>query len=242
MKGWVLTTCVKRPPDPYTECILPLTGPLFRDYAADWGLAFDPHIVTEDDVAEFKGVIRTRGTEAVYGSWLHRRVLLDEYEGVVYMDEDCVILNPGRDLCLEVTDEKPFGFIDGLCTAVMVMKSCDKTRELMDLTWDMRHEFKHYQWCEEGAIKKLMGWDWIYENNTAGAAYLGPTEWTPYLNLMQWVMTHPLDPDAPLGPWMISTPGGVHPFSRRLQLVTELAERAGRLRDALCNARQAGAT
>lgn len=223
---WVLTTCVKTGPDFYTENILPITGPLFAAYANRWEIAYDPHPVTDEDIAEFVGHIPTRGTEPVYASIPHRRALLDQYEGVLYLDEDAVLLHGDRNICLDVTDEKPIGMIDGLTGAIQVLKSTPKAKEFLDTVWDLRHAFKRLQWAEEGAMKMLMGWDHVYEHNTKGAVFLGDTEWTPYLTLLQWALFHPLDPNIPPGPWLAMNPGGCWPLGRRLEIVREYAGRS----------------
>lgn len=223
MRNWVLTTSIRYSPDFYTDHILPITGPLFAAYADTWEMTYDPHMVSDAALSEFVGHIPTTGTEPVYASIPHRRRLLDSFDGVVYFDEDAVILRGDRDICLEVSDEKPIGMMDGLCGALQVLKSTPETKEFLDLVWDLRHAFKRIQWAEEGAMKHLLGWDHVYENNRKRSAFLGETEWTSRLNLLPFSLLHPLDEEAADGPWFAMNPGGIWPRERRLEIIKQYA-------------------
>lgn len=224
---WVITTCVKEPPDPYTDHILPITGPLFAEYAERWGMDYDPHVVTKADVAEFVGHIPTRGTEPVYASIPHRRALLDSYEGVLYLDEDVVITNPHRTFHRQVTDLQPIGMVDGLTGAIQVLRSGILAKHFLDRVWDMRHEFKRQHWAEEAAMKSLMGWDHDFAHGDP-AKFLGDTDWTKHLVLLSRAMRHPLNPEMTGDQWFAMNPGGIWPFGRRLEIVREWAAKAGR--------------
>lgn len=224
---WVLTTCVKTSPDYYTDNILPVTGPLFSAYATRWGMDYDPHVVTDEDIAEFVGHIPTRGTEPVYASFPHRRRLLDAYDGVLYMDEDAVILNGERDICREVTDRQPIGMVYNLTGALQVLRSTPKSKEFLDMVWDMRHAFRDSQWAEEGAMKYLMGWEHVYRGKGHESEQLHETEWTPELVILEYGCKHPEYPNHRVrGPWFAMNPGGVWPLEKRLSYVKEYAAKS----------------
>ena len=222
MKGWCLTTCIYVGcNDPYTEHIAPYTQPLFRAYCEKWNMTYEPFYATLNETTEFRGFVPTTGTEIVYASIPHRQQLLERYDGVVYLDLDAIIVDGDKDLCAMVTDEKPIGMIDGLSAAVQVLKSCDITKTFLETVWAMRHEFKRYQWAEEGAFKKLLGWDWVYEHDRSGAHFLGDTEWTKYLTLLTEALCHAND--VTNFDVVACNPGGVWPLGKRIGIVQGLS-------------------
>jgi hypothetical protein len=221
-KGWALHTVLRPAGDPYTDRIWPITRPTHELYADVWGMKYDPFTVWPEDEAWMNGTVAANlGTQCVYASWPWRQRLLDDYDGFVYIDEDAPFLNHHRDLCMEVTEEHPIGMARGLTGALMVVKSTPETRQFLQLVWDMRHELKGEQWAEEGAVKKLLGWDHVWDPGKREADFKGGTEWTPRLRLLEWALVHPLDSLAPRGPWLAMNPGGVHPIEHRIKLIEE---------------------
>jgi hypothetical protein len=220
MKNWVLTTCVRESPDPYTDRIWPITAPTHAKYASRWGMLYDPHRVERHEEAWMNGTIAAAlGTSPVYTAWPHRQELLERYDGVIYIDADAPFLNYHWDLCTAVSDEKPIGMVGDLTGALMVIKSTPESREFCQLVWDMREQIKWAQWAEEGAIKKLMGWEHIWDPRKPGADFIGPTEWTPKLNIIPGALFHPGDLTTPAADWLACNPGGVHPIENRIALI-----------------------
>jgi len=233
MKGWVLTTVTMQSPDRYTDEIIPITAPLMAAYAARWEMDFDHQIITPEEYAPFDNLgTAPRGTACTYASIPHRRHLLDEYEGVVFFDSDTVVMSDQLDICTEVTPEQPIGTEPGCNAATMVLLSCDRTRHMLDLIWDTRHGFKHYQWLEQAAYMELMGFDPEYPGDNQPPVWHAPTEWTPLrADLDPGWNAHPewlhVLGDRPL---RSLHPGGVQPYERRLAMVQEYAA-ASQLRD-----------
>jgi hypothetical protein len=226
MKNWALTSSIVRD-TPYFDAIWPLTEPLFRAYAERHDLVWRPHIVTMDEITEFDTSTAPRGTGVTYAGIPNRRVMLDEFDGVVFMDSDTVICPEGFnvDICTEVSAVQPIGVEPGGNLATMVLLSCDKTRELLDKMWDRRVMFKHFQWLEQAAYMQLMGFDPNYPGDYQPPVYLGDTEWTPLrANINRGWNAHPYHqlPD----PFLSLHPGGVQPFQKRLEIVQGYAARA----------------
>lgn len=231
-KDWVLTTIrYNRPNDPYTDRVLPLTEPLFRDYAKRHGMDF--RIVDVGvGAAKLFPYIPTRGTECVYASMPWRREFLNHYDGVVYLDADAVIVDPEDDICLEVSPDKPVGMVDGLTGACQVLYSCLETREMLDLCWEERDFWGRQHWAEEGFFKQYLGYDEVYRQDVHAdggrAAHTGGGRGPHLLSVLDdsWC-AHPLDTKyGSLRPARVMNPGGVHPFSRRLEMIEDYIGRA----------------
>ncbi len=225
---WALTTVVKVLPDPYTENIWPLTRPLFEQYADRQGLDFVPTLVTHAACSWMDGTIAGNlGTSAVYASFPARRALLDDYEGVIYLDQDAVILDMDRDLTKEVTPAQPVGMVPGLTGALQVLLSGRYTKELIDWVWAKRENWMTLQWAEEGAFKYRFGWEHDYSRGDP-AQFVHETPDTARLHLIQFGLRHPLDTNAPPGRYFASNPAGVQPLSRRLEVMYPLLEEAAK--------------
>ena len=219
---WCLTTVIRESPDRYTDEILPLTQPLFEDYAARWGMAYRPTEIARFEEEGFER-IRTRGTQAVYASIPKRKALLSWYDGVVYLDEDAVIVDPSVDLCHFVTDSRPVAMPEGLTAAVQVLKSTRYTANLLKECWDEREHWVNFHWAEEGFFKAKFGWDHWYEHGDP-AQFVRETPDTGKLALLpKSVIAHTCEPEGQTA--AIVNPGGQHPFERRLAQVKEAIER-----------------
>ena len=221
MRGWALTTTVCEPPDRYYDNIWPLTNPLFEAYAKRWEMDYRPKIITRSEYGIFSNVgTAPHGTASVYASIPFRRQLLNEYDGVVFMDVDNVIVDGSQDICEAVTPERPISTEPNCNCAVMVLLSTPKTKEILDHIWNQREKFRHYQWLEQGAYMQLMGFDPNYPGDNQPPVYLGDTEWTPLRADLPagWNASpfHPL-PD----PLRSLHPGGMQPFERRLEVVKD---------------------
>ena len=221
MRDWVLTTAIV--PGRYLDEIAPLTFPLMAAYAAKWEMTWDPHVVSDEEMADFRGhSTAPAGTEAVYASLAHRRQLLDQYAGVVFFDSDNVVVNGSEDICECVSAAQPIATEPACNCAVMVLLSCDKTKEMLDHIWALRHAYCHYQWLEQAAYMDMMGFDGRYPGDFQPPVWLGATEWTPLrADLPAGWNAHPYHPLP--DPLLSLHPGGVQPFERRMEYVREYA-------------------
>jgi hypothetical protein len=195
-------------------------------YAAKWEMDWSPKIITRAEYGDFanKGTA-PHGTASVYASIPHRKMLLREYDGLVFLDSDNVIVDSSYDICKSVNDEQPIATEPNCNAAVMVLKSCKKTIEMMDLIWDQRHAFKHFQWLEQAAYMELMGWDPKYPGDNQPPVWLGETEWTPLRADIdrRWGVS-PFHPLPEVFSWH---PGGVQPWERRIEMVRAWVAQAG---------------
>lgn len=219
MKNWALTSVACESPDRYRDEVTPLTWPIMEAYAARHEMAWQPKIISRYEYNDFAGKgTAPHGTASVYASIPHRRALLDQYDGVVFLDSDNIIMAAGMesDLCEAVSDEQPICTEPACNCAVMVLKSCAKTKEMLDHIWAVRHAFCHYQWLEQAVYMELMGYDPKYPGDNKPPVWLGATEWTPLLAPLPtgW-NAHPLHPLP--DPLRSVHPGGFQPFERRLE-------------------------
>jgi hypothetical protein len=170
--------------------------------------------------------IRTRGTQAVYASVPRRRALLSWYDGVVYLDEDAVIVDPTIDLRSYVSEETPVAMPEGLTAAVQVLQTTHYTRDLLKRCWDERDHWVNFHWAEEGFFKHEFGWDQWFEHGDP-SRFVATTPATGKLVLLpKAIVGHPLDEEGAGA--AILNPGG-QSFDRRLQLVKEAMQRRAEL-------------
>lgn len=227
MRRWVLTSTVCEPPDRYHDNIVPLTWPLMERYAQKWEMDWSPKVITRAEYGDFanKGTA-PHGTASVYASIPHRRMLLDRYDGVVFFDCDTIVVDGRYDICEEVSDDQPIASEPACNLATLVLKSCDKTKELLDYTWDVRHGYKHRQWLEQSVFMDLMGFDGNYPGDNQPPVWLGDTEWTPLrADIRKGWNAHPLHPLP--DPLLSVHPGGYQPFERRLEEIKKWVAQAG---------------
>ena len=225
MRDWALTSVVCEPPDRYADEIAPLTWPLMEQYAARHEMAWRPKVITRAEYSDFAGKgPAPHGTASVYASLPHRRQLLEEYDGVVFFDCDTILTAAGmeQDICRAVSDERPICTEPACNCATMVLKSCDKTKELLDVIWAARGHWAHQQWLEQGVYMQLMGYDGHYPGDFKPPVWIGPTEWTPLLAALPhgW-NAHPLHPLP--NPLLSLHPGGIQPFEARMEYVRQYA-------------------
>lgn len=246
---WALTTCVSDlPGDQYASGIFPLTRPLFEDYCERYGMDFCPIHVSAEMAAPYEGgVPHAHGTHVLTASYPAHRALMDDYEGVVYLDNDAVIINPRHDIRALVTPEKPIGLVPALAIGAWPMRSTERSRAFMDAFLDLRFQIMDpeipgkppcpmwaAQWGEEGVIKRLLGYTWHYRYpDRLNAVPETETEWSDLLQLIGWEWNYPIRRDI-LGPYeqqvaevrqpYIIHPVSIHPFDKRLQEVNRWCE------------------
>lgn len=218
----VLTTSIVRD-TPYFDAIWPLTEPIFQAYADKWEMDFRPHIVQDwdPDLTYFNTSPAPHGTGVVYAGIPGRRQMLDDYQYVTFIDSDAVIMSDRYDITRTVTDNCPIAAGGAFNGAVVVMRSHPWSKEFLDLVWEMRQEWRLEQWCEQGAMMTLCGWDGHYPGDNTAPAWRGETEWTHRWSnsgFDRWNAS-PFHPQE-VRP-LIAHPGGIQPFSRRLELVKE---------------------
>ena len=225
---WALTSVVCESPDRYADEIMPLTWPLMERYAAKHEMEWRPKIITRAEYGDFAGKgTAPHGTASVYASLPHRRALLDEFEGVVFFDCDNVITPAGMqsDICTAVTDEQPICTEPGCNCAVMVLKSCAKTKEMLDHIWASATPTATTSGWSRPAYMDMMGFDGRYPGDFQPPVWLGATEWTPLrADLPVGWNAHPLPPAARSA--ALDAPGGIQPFERRMEYVREYARRS----------------
>ena len=238
MKGWLLTTAVIKDTPYYDQLFLRHTHRLFSAYAQMYEMDYKPQVFTWEPPDSFDNhrsvwydelmeVAFTssapRGTEVVYASIPQRRRWLDEYDGVVFLDSDMVIVDFEHDICHTVSDRVPIGSHGG--AAVVVMRSNQLTKAFLDTIWAMRERYRHEQWLEQAAMIHLLGYCPHWPGGDGAPEYLGDTAWTPYHVDIGEAWNH-----HPWREWSedfyIFHPSGVQPFSARMGYI-EGAARLG---------------
>jgi hypothetical protein len=227
VREWILTTALVAG-TPYETEIAPITFPIFEAYAAQWDMKFEPHVATFAEMGEFRNggggstSPAPRGTEVVYHSIPVRRAMLDRAPGVVFLDSDAVIMDFEYDICREVSENVPIAAGGAFNGAVVVMRSCDKTKEFLDIVWAKRDQYKHYQWLEQAAMMELMGINGRYpgDNTAPGLLGDGVTEWTPLWSHLSGRWNAHWGTPQTVRP-LIFHPGGCQPFERRLAMVRD---------------------
>lgn len=234
MRGWILTTAVVKGTKYETE-IGPLSEPLMMQYAERWEMAWWPRRYNADgpELTPFNDSPAPRGTGVDYANLPSIRRLLDEYEGVVFLDYDVMCVDQSEDICLTVDDDQPIGSYGGL--GLHVLKSSELAKAFIDTMWAMRRVYRSYQWLEQAAALHLLGFDPAYPGDGKPPVYVGPTAWSPFVRDLpsRW-QQHPDRPEEPEGRFW--HPAGVQPFSRRLEILKGYAERA-RLSETESNSR-----
>lgn len=227
MRGWVLSTVVVEG-GAYHREIAPVTFPLLAAYAEKWDMLWVPHLVTDAELDEFnRHSPAPQGTGAGYANNRRYRELLNNHAGLVIMDSDTVVVRSDDDICTQVTDEQPIALSPGCNCGTVVMKHHPKPLEFFDIAWARRDHFKRMQWLDQACMMELMGWDPVYPGDGISPRFLGDTEWTPLLaTLSHLYNSHPLHPTPPEGFRRTIHPGGVQPFTRRLEMVKEWADQS----------------
>ena len=244
MKRWCLTTCVSTAlGDRYREEILPLTEPLFRRYCARWDMDYRPIYVTPEMAEPYRdGVPAAHGTHVLTASYPQHQQLLNEYDGVVYFDNDAVIMQSEHDIRAEVSYMQPIGLVPALAIGCWPILSTSRSRAFFAAFMALRNEIVNgrpmwaAQWGEEGVVKRLMGYTWWYNMpDMINSVPVEPTTWTPLLKILDWRWNLPVwteilgpyqaDVEAIKDPYVIH-PVSISPFERRREMVRLAAELA----------------
>lgn len=93
--------------------------------------------------------------------------LLDEYEEVLWIDADAVIVDPGRDIREDADPEKPLSLVEhtwddppgrrAVNTGVMLVRRSDWSREFLSAVW-AHEKYIGHTWWENTAILEMLGY------------------------------------------------------------------------------------
>ncbi len=150
---------------PYRD-LLARTAVSFEHYARRWG--WDLVLSTEDLSGE---------RPAPWGKVPLIRGLLDEYDWILWLDADVVVVGMDADIAAEIEDGKDLYLVEhawsGEYTAnsgVCLLRSSDWARAFLDEVWRSEHHVDH-GWWENAAVLELLGY------SLRPARLVEPTPW-----------------------------------------------------------------
>lgn len=154
---------------------------------------WDVVLSTEEDLCQ--------GRPAPWGKIPLIKQLLDEYELVWWIDADAIIVDASKDIRDELVEDKDLYLVEHLFewphqhaanTGVMVWRSTDWSRALLDETWALDKFTYHYAW-ENVALIELLGYSiWPF-------FHVEPTKWMERVQLLgvEWNSVWPDPSPAP---------------------------------------------
>ncbi len=93
------------------------------------------------------------------------RELLDSHRVVIWLDADTVVVDGREDLACRVSRQRPLALVAHHYAAqtvpnlgVFAMRSCARTKALLDTLWSMT-EYVDHTWWENAALLDLLGYD-----------------------------------------------------------------------------------
>ncbi|MGZ4249693.1 MAG: class I SAM-dependent methyltransferase [Solirubrobacteraceae bacterium] len=138
----------------------------FETYAQRWGWEL---VLSSEELSD--------GRPAPWAKIPFIRSLLDEYEWVLWLDADVVIVDLEADISLEIEPDKDLYLVErtwhGQYTAncgVMLIRNSDWTRAFLDQVWALDRYCEH-PWWENAAVLDLLGY------GLAPARQVRPTPW-----------------------------------------------------------------
>lgn len=138
----------------------------FRPYAERWGWDL---VLSTEDLAD--------GRPPSWATVPLLRSLLDEYEWVLWLDADVVVVDLDADISQEIQDDKDLYVVEhtwlGQYTAncgVVLLRSCDWARAFLDEAWALE-EYSEHAWWENAAVLELLGY------GLEPARLVEPTPW-----------------------------------------------------------------
>jgi hypothetical protein len=98
------------------------------------------------------------------------RRLLDEFDEVLWIDSDAIIMRDEIDLADEIDLDAYQAFSKGrgihteslLNSGVWYLRSCERSKDFIDAVWAQEHAIDH-KWWEQKAILDLLGFDELGE-------------------------------------------------------------------------------
>lgn len=143
----------------------------FESYAERWG--WDLVLSTED---------LSSGRPAPWGKVPLLRSLLDEYDWVLWLDADVVIVDLEADITAETQDDKDLYLVEhrwlGQYTAnsgVALFRSCPWSRAFLEEVW-AREQYAEHPWWENAAVLDLLGYGLEPARLVAPTPWLGRTK------------------------------------------------------------------
>jgi hypothetical protein len=177
---------------------------------------WDVVLSTEEDLCQ--------GRPAPWGKIPLIKQLLDEYELVWWIDADAIIVDASKDVRDELADDKDLFLVEHLFewphqhaanTGVMIWRSTDWSRALLDETWAMEKFTYHYAW-ENVALIELLGYSiWPFFHRE-------PTKWMERVQLLgvEW---NSVWPDPAPAPRINHHGGNISVERRRTLMLGDLA-------------------
>jgi galactosyl transferase GMA12/MNN10 family len=133
--------------------LLEISRPTFADYARRHG--YELITSTESDPAR----------PPAWAKVPMLREAVDDYERVLWIDADAVIVDGESDIAAELEPERDLALVRHRRgdesipnTGVMLMRGGDFARELLDALWASKR-FVHHPWWENAALLDLFGYD-----------------------------------------------------------------------------------
>lgn len=125
----------------------------FERYAERWGWDL---VLSTEDLAD--------GRPASWATVSLLRSLLDEYDWVLWLDADVVIVDLDADISIEIQDDKDLYLVEhpwlGQYTAnfgVVLLRSCAWSRAFLDQVWAL-DQYAEHPWWENAAVLDLLGY------------------------------------------------------------------------------------
>lgn len=177
---------------------------------------WDVVLSTEEDLCQ--------GRPAPWGKIPLIRQLLDDYDLVWWIDADAIIVDASKDVRDELAEDKDLFLVEHLFewphqhaanTGVMIWRSTDWSRALLDETWAMEKYTYHYAW-ENVALIELLGYSvWPFFHRE-------PTKWMERVQLLgvEW---NSVWPDPSPAPRITHHGGNISVERRRTLMLGDLA-------------------
>jgi len=177
---------------------------------------WDVVLSTEEDLCQ--------GRPAPWGKIPLIRQLLDEYDLVWWIDADAIIVDTSKDVRDELVEGKDLFLVEHLFewphqhaanTGVMIWRSTDWSRALLDETWAMEKYTYHYAW-ENVALIELLGYSiWPF-------FHIEPTKWMERVQFLgvEW---NSVWPDPSPSPRINHHGGNITVEDRRTLMLGDLA-------------------
>jgi hypothetical protein len=168
-----LITCKADPREGAWFALWQLSRERFMDYARIHGYDFREFWYDDFDEQRWPGVLFGRlpvwplEPNITSPCWLKIPAIaesLERYDLVVYLDNDCIILDFMKDIADELPVEKWLAMADvttaegcGPNVGVVVTRACARAREFWRAAWDI-DAWKTAKWTDNGQVMHLLGY------------------------------------------------------------------------------------